>query len=77
MPTMVRLPGATIRIYADDHVAPHFHLFGPGSNAIVRIGTLGVLLGFADRRDLADAEDWCAANPGVLEAEWRRLNERD
>jgi hypothetical protein len=77
MPTVARLSRAAIRVYADDHPPPHFHLIGPGSDATVRLGTLEVLRGHADRRDVAEAMTWCAAHPGVLEAEWRRLNERD
>ncbi|MFI5020879.1 MAG: DUF4160 domain-containing protein [Alphaproteobacteria bacterium] len=77
MPTIVRLAGAVIRIFADDHAPPHFHLIGPRSDAQVRLGTLEVLRGVADRRDLAEVAAWVASNPGVLEAEWRRLNERD
>lgn len=64
-------------MYADDHAPPHFHLVGPDSNAMVRLGTLEVLRGVADRRDLADAVSWAARNAVMLEAEWRKLNERD
>ena len=77
MPTIANLSRAAVRLYADDHPPPHFHLVGPHSNALVRIGSLDVLRGRADRRDLVEARVWVAANPGVLEAAWRRLNERD
>jgi hypothetical protein len=77
MPTIARLSRAAIRIYADDHAPPHFHLIGTRSDAQVRLGTLQVLRGRADRRDLAEAKKWIAGNPGMLEAEWSRLNERD
>jgi len=76
MPTIARLPGANIRIYADDHAPPHFHLVGPRSDAQVRLDTLEVLRGVADRRDLEEARAWSMANPGVLRKEWERLNER-
>jgi len=77
MPTMVRLGAASIRMYADDHVPPHFHLIGANSDAMVQLGSLEVLRGIADRRDLAEAVAWVGRNAGVLESEWRRLNERD
>ena len=76
MPTIARLSGATIKVYADDHAPPHFHLIGARSDAMVRLGTLEVLRGIADRRDLEQAMAWASANPGVLETEWERLNER-
>jgi hypothetical protein len=74
---IARLSGAVIRMYADDHAPPHFHLIGAKSDAMVRLGTFEVLRGIADRRDLAEATAWASANPGALESEWRRLNERD
>lgn len=77
MPTLARLSGASIRMYADDHPPPHFHLIGAKSDAMVGLGTLEVLRGIADRRDLEEAKVWSPLNEGVLEAEWRRLNERD
>jgi hypothetical protein len=77
VPTVARLSGATIKIYADDHAPPHFHLIGANSDAMVRLGALKLLRGVADRRDLAEAISWASRHPGVLETEWRRLNERD
>ena len=77
MPIIARLAGATIAMYADDHPPPHFDLTGARSNAMVRLGTFDVLRGVADRRDLVAAHTWAVRNPGALEREWRRLNERD
>ena len=77
MPTLARLSGVSIRMYADDHPPPHFHLIGTNSDAMVRLRTLDVLRGIADRRDLEEAKAWARLNESLLEAEWRRLNERD
>ena len=68
MPTIGRLSRATVRVYADDHPPPHFHLIGPESDAMIRLGTMEVLRGSADRRDLAEARSWSARNPEVLAA---------
>lgn len=76
MPVIARLNNAKIQMFADDHVPPHFHLFGPNSNAVLAIGTLTVIRGRADARDLTEALAWAGANRGVLIREWNRLNER-
>jgi hypothetical protein len=76
MPTIARLSGAVIRMYADDHPPPHFHLVGAKSDAMIRLDTLDMLRGVADRRDLAEAVAWARSNLGALEMEWTRLNER-
>ena len=76
MPVIARLNNAKIQMFADDHAPPHFHLFGPSSNALVAIGTLTVIRGRADVRDLAEAVAWARANRRILIREWSRLNER-
>lgn len=76
MPTVAVLTNAKIAMYAGDHVPPHFHLRGPNSNAQIRLDTLTVLRGKADRRDLAEAVAWARANLSLLQTEWSRLNER-
>ena len=76
MPTITVLSNAKIEMFADDHSPPHFHLRGPNSNALIGLNTLSVLRGRASRGDLAEAFAWAKANVDLLEAEWRRLNER-
>ena len=43
---------------------------------MIRLDTLDMLRGVADRRDLAEAIAWARSNLGALEMEWTRLNER-
>lgn len=76
MPTIATLTNAKIQMFADDHVPPHFHLFGPNSNAQIRLDDLTILRGCADRGDLREAAAWAAANRDFLAAEWSRLNDR-
>jgi hypothetical protein len=76
MPTITTLSNARILMFFGDHAPPHFHLKGPNSKALVRIDTLAVLRGYADRGDLAEAIAWARANADLLSAEWSRLNER-
>lgn len=76
MPTLATLGNVLIRIYADDHHPPHFHIDAPDARAIVRIADLEVHQGRLDGRTLRLVREWAATNRELLEAEWRRLNER-
>lgn len=77
MPTIHRLSGSKICIYADDHEPPHFHLLGPGWSGVIGIDGLEIRRGAIPRRDYLEAVAWAAANKAVLLREWKRLNERD
>lgn len=77
MPTIVELANCKIAMYADDHRPPHFHLLGPGGKALIRLSDLTVMQGRCLRRDLDEAVNWARANIERLNAEWRRLNERE
>ena len=76
MPTIAKLGKVLIRIFADDHNPPHFHIVTPEHEVLVLISDLSVLAGTIDRRSLDTALAWAAENREVLENEWRRLNER-
>lgn len=76
MPTLARLGTVLVRMYADDHVPPHFHVVTPDREALVGIATLEVLQGSIDRRSLDVALEWARANMDLLRNEWMRLNER-
>lgn len=76
MPTLARLGNVLIRMYADDHVPPHFHVVTPNGEALVRIDSLEMLQGSIDRRSLETALAWARENMNTLTNEWRRLNER-
>jgi hypothetical protein len=52
MPTLVRLGNILIRMYADDHLPPHFHVETPDHQATVRIADLGLHHGSMDGRSL-------------------------
>jgi hypothetical protein len=36
MPTLQRFGAVPLRMYADDHYPPHFHIVGPKFQALVR-----------------------------------------
>ncbi len=81
MPEICRLSDRTTRIcmYADDHAPPHFHVEGRGWTASIDLQSLMTMRsrGQLQRARIREAIQWAQDNMEILEAEWRRLNERD
>ena len=77
MPTVKRFGALAIRIYADDHNPPHFHIEGPEFRVLVSIASLDVIAGHAPARAIAEALRWAAENRADLALKWAELNERD
>jgi hypothetical protein len=77
MPTLHRLSGSKVCMYADDHEPPHFHLLGAGWSGVIDLATLAVRRGAIPRRDYLEAVQWAKAHGPFLLAEWKRLNERN
>ena len=76
MPVIRRFGAVSLRIYADDHRPPHFHLVSATSEAMVAIADLRVIAGALRRGEAAEALEWARANRDLLAREWARLNER-
>ncbi|WP_029009283.1 DUF4160 domain-containing protein [Azospirillum halopraeferens] len=66
----------TVRIIVQgrDHNPPHFHVKGPGVNALVRIDPVAVLRGSVPSGLWAEIAAWAVANRATLVAEWTRCN---
>ena len=47
MPTLKRFGSVSVRMYADDHRPPHFHIVAPDFYVLVRISDLTVIAGEA------------------------------
>lgn len=77
MPTIANLRNCKIQVFADDHVPPHFHVYGPDTNCQIEIATLTVIRGTFDRSDLEDARVWAKDNMGLLLHKWSEFNERE
>lgn len=77
MPTLQRFGAVSIRMYADDHRPPHFHIAGPGFQVVVRIADLTVVAGTARRNQIAKAMAWAASNREMLALKWVELVERE
>ena len=76
MPTLIRFGAVSIRMYADDHRPPHFHIVAPDFQALVRISDLTVLAGEARGSDSEVALRWARAHRATLLAKWTQLNAR-
>jgi hypothetical protein len=76
MPTLQRFGVVTVRMYADDHHPPHFHIVGQDFQVLVRISDFTIIAGDARPRQFAEAMDWARQNQGALALKWAELNER-
>jgi hypothetical protein len=65
-----------VRMYADDHRPPHFHIVGPDFQVLARISDLSVIAGEARSSQIAEALAWAAVNRDSLARKWTELNER-
>jgi len=74
MPTIVQIGKIKIRIFADDHNPPHFHIVTPDHKISVRISDFKTLAGRMNRHDFDIAMKWAIENQEVLKNEWKRLN---
>jgi hypothetical protein len=77
MPTLQRFGAVSIRMYADDHRPPHFHVVGPDFQMLVKIDDLSVIAGTGRHSQVAKALAWAEHNREMLAMKWRELVERD
>ncbi|HEX3953217.1 MAG TPA: DUF4160 domain-containing protein [Stellaceae bacterium] len=76
MPTLQCFGRLSVRMYADDHRPPHFHIVGADVHVLVRISDLTVIAGEARPAQIAEALAWAQTNRARLELSWAELNER-
>lgn len=74
MPTLVKLGRVQIRMFAGDHMPPHFHIWTPEAEALVLISDLTLVRGRLRKQDLEVALAWARENGERLDAEWKNLN---
>ena len=65
-----------IRVYANDHLPPHFHAIAPDFEALIEIETLAIMRGSLSRQATKSVMAWASANRGLIGAEWNRINSR-
>ena len=76
MPTLATFGSCVIRVYKNEHGAPHFHILGPNFEGVVEIATLRILEGDQARvqRYAGEALAWADAHRQELLDAWRRFN---
>jgi len=62
MPTIIRIGGLKIQIFADDHYPPHFHIVGTDFEVLVSMSDLSLLKGARYHREVVEALNWASAN---------------
>jgi hypothetical protein len=77
MPEIIRFARSVLRMYADDHGPPHFHIVGSDFAVMMDIRSLEIISGKARSGDIAEALAWAKDNLRTLEKLWHELNERD
>jgi len=76
VPTLQRFGAVSLRMYADDHRPPHFHVVGPDFQVLVRISDMAVVAGEARSAQIAAAMAWATECREALALKWAELNER-
>lgn len=76
MPVIKRFGAVSLRLYADDHHPPHFHIVGPEFQLLVRLSDLTTLAGEAHASDIVEVLAWARENQSLLARKWAELNER-
>jgi uncharacterized protein DUF4160 len=76
MPVLQRFGSVSVRMYADDHRPPHFHIVAPDFQVLVRISDLTVIAGEARPSQIAKALAWAQSRQAELALRWTELNER-
>lgn len=65
-----------VRVYANDHLPPHFHAIAPDYEALIEIETLTIIRGRLSARARKAVMAWAARNRAVITGEWNRINPR-
>ena len=76
MLVLKRFGTTSMRMYADDHRPPHFHIVAPDFQVLVRISDLTVLAGNARPSQISGVLAWARAHRDMLALKWTELNER-
>lgn len=65
-----------IRVYANDHLPPHFHAVAPDFEALIEIETMSLLRGSLPSLARNAVMEWAGRNRAAIATEWNRINLR-
>lgn len=72
---MHKIGNATIRVYANDHLPPHFHVEAPDDDAQIEIASLKLLAGSLPGGSTGRAiRNWIEEHRAEIVTEWNRIN---
>jgi hypothetical protein len=66
----------SLRIYANDHLPPHFHAVHPAFEALIEIESFATYAGNLPAPFARSVLAWAHTNRAALVAEWNRVNPR-
>ena len=77
MPTIAYIGSIQIRIYYDDHGAPHFHAVSPDFDFKIAMADLSIISGTGHLRgrDLLAIQKWGQKHQDVLYSNWKLARE--
>ena len=76
MPVIQRFSQSRVRINANDHSPPHFHvLLNDGREAWVTIAELKIVYGKVQAREIAEVLAWADINRDMLAAKFEELQQ--
>jgi hypothetical protein len=76
MPVIRRFSQSRVRINANDHPPPHFHiLLNDGREAWVTISDLKIVHGKVQAREIAEVLAWADSNRDMLAAKFEELQQ--
>lgn len=76
MGKLVQIGNIIIRVYANDHLPPHFHIITPDADALVGIASLEIIKGKLPNKAEKIALEWARENRALIATEWNRINPR-
>ena len=76
MPVIERFPNCRVRINANDHPPPHFHvLMNDGREAWVTIADLQIVYGKVAAREISGVLSWATTNRKMLATKFKELQQ--
>jgi len=72
MPTVARVEGVKIQLYADEHPPPHFHAEFAEFRAAIEIDTLRVVKGALPPAKLRSVIEWASVRKAALRSTFER-----
>ena len=74
MAELCRFGSIVIRMYSDDHIPAHFHIYQRGRRAKMELGTLRLIKGELSPATQRQIRRWVRARESELDRAWRQVS---